>query len=136
MEKIDISQRVKDESLYKNASLVLGLILIFLGIKDLDYLKLGLGILFIFYFTYKKKVYLTDEGVLFTYRGLLYNREELIDKKNIQEVLVVKQGLRSTLYFVMEPTAKKVVVETEKLDEIIEFLKKRLRLYIAVESRI
>src|SRR5690554_6830161 len=130
MEKIDISQRVKDESLYKNASLVLGLILIFLGIKDLDYLKLGLGILFIFYFTYKKKVYLTDEGVLFTYRGLLYNREELIDKKNIQEVLVVKQGLRSTLYFVMEPTAKKVVVETEKLDEIIEFLKKRLRLYI------
>ncbi|NLK43680.1 MAG: hypothetical protein GX300_04720 [Tissierellia bacterium] len=136
MEKIDISQRVKDESLYKNASLVLGLILIFLGIKDLDYLKLGLGILFIFYFTYKKKVYLTDEGVLFTYRGLLYNREELIDKKNIQEVLVVKQGLRSTLYFVMEPTAKKVVVETEKLDEIIEFLKKRLRLYIAVESKI
>ena len=136
MEKIDISQRVKDESLYKNASLVLGLILIFLGIKDLDYLKLGLGILFIFYFTYKKKVYLTDEGVLFTYRGLLYNREELIDKKNIQEVLVVKQGLRSTLYFVMEPTAKKVVVETEKLDEIIEFLKKRLRLYIAIESRI
>jgi len=136
MEKIDLSPKVKDEALYKKFSLVLGLILLIMGIKDKDIAKLVLGILCIFYYTYKKTIYLTDEGVLFTYKGFLFNKKDLIDKKHIQEVLVVKQGVRTSMYFVIEPTAKKIVVDTERLDEIIEFLKQRFKVYISIESRI
>ena len=71
----------------------MGLILLIMGIKDKDIAKLVLGILCIFYYTYKKTIYLTDEGVLFTYKGFLFNKKDLIDKKHIQEVLVVKQEL-------------------------------------------
>ncbi|NLY85522.1 MAG: hypothetical protein GX077_04115 [Tissierellia bacterium] len=135
MEKIDISPKIKDEALYKNLSLALGLILLVLGIKDKELTKLAIGILFVFYYTYKKNIYLTEDGVLFTYKGLLFNKKELLDKNYIQEVLVVKQGIQSTLYFVMEPASKKIAVDTEKLDDIIKFLRNRYKVYISVEPR-
>lgn len=136
MEKLDISPKIKDEAMYKKISLALGVAFLILGIKDRDIAKLIFGVLFVFYYTYKKTIYLTDEGVLFTYKGLLFNKEELIDKNYVHEVLIVKQGLKTALYFVVEPTAKRIIVDTEKVDDIINFIKNRLKLCVSVESRV
>lgn len=46
---------------------------------------------------------------------------------------MVRQGVKSVLYFVMEPTAKKLVVDSEKLDDIIKFMKNRLKLPVIIE---
>lgn len=136
MDKIDISPKVKDESMYKIISLFAGLLLIFVGIKDRELVKIVFGLLFAFYYTYRKKIYITDQGVVFEYKGFMFNKEEFIHRKDIHEVLVVKQRVKSALYFVIEPTAKRIFVDTEKLDDIMQFIKKRLKLSITVESRI
>lgn len=135
MEKLDISPKIKDEAMYKKISLALGVAFLILGIKDRDIAKLIFGALFVFYYTYEKCIYLTDEGVLFTYKGLLFNKKELIDKNHIHEVLIVKHGVKSILYFVVEPTARKIIVDTEKLDDIISFIKNRLKVYVSIESK-
>lgn len=134
MGKIEISEKIKDEFWYKILSLIFGISLLFIGIKDRGVLKLVLGVLLIFYYTYHKSIYLSESGLIYTYKGFLFKRSERIDFQDIEEITIVKQRNNSIIFFIKEPMAKKIVVNNEKIEEIIKFIKRKAGIPINFES--
>ncbi|WP_353093681.1 hypothetical protein [Tissierella praeacuta] len=132
MEEIKINEKSKDESLYKGLSLIFGLLLVFIGIKDKQSLKLAVGILLLFYSTYHKNIYLSDNGIVYTYRGFLFSRKECLEFNDMDEITIVKQKHNSTIFFIKEPMVKKLVINDEKIDKIIEFINKKSKISINI----
>ena len=132
MDRIEIIQKSKDESIYKKLSLFFGLVLLAVGLKDMEVMKMGLGLLFIFYFTYSKNIYLTKEGVIYTYKGFLFNRQEEVKFNDIEGITLINKMGQCTLFLIKEPMARKVVVDYEKTDEIIAFIKENTNIPLEV----
>lgn len=135
MDSIKINEKAKDESIYKLLSLIFGTSLIFIGFKDLDFFKIIIGFLLVFYFTYSKHIYLSDSGVVYKYSAFLFKREECLFYKDIDEITVVKQKNNSSIFLIKEPMAKKIVIDNKKLDEIVGFIKSKTNVLINFESR-
>lgn len=134
MEKILISKKFKDEKMFKILSLIFGLSFILLGIKDKEIIKLLLGILLAILSIYNKEVYVSEEGIVYTYKVLRFKRFEYIDFKDLDEITIVKQKGNCIAFFVKEPMAKKLVLNEEKLDEMVEFIKAKSKVPLRFES--
>lgn len=134
MEKIIISKKLKEEKMFKILSLIFGLSLIVISVKDKEIIKLLLGILLIFLSIYKREVYLSEQGVVYTYEALRFKRNEYIAFKDLDEITIVKQRGNCIAFFVKEPMAKKLVLNEEKLDEMIEFIKSKSKVPLRFES--
>ena len=134
METIKLSKAPKDESMYKILSAIFGLSLFVIGIKDKEIFKILIGILLLFYTTYKKHIYLYEKGVVYTYEGFLFKRKEEIDFAEIDEITIVKQNNHCIVFFIREPMAKKLIITNDKLDSIVNFIRSSTNINIKFEK--
>lgn len=134
MDKIEIIEKSKDESTYRILSLVFGIAILILGLKDLSLIKIVLGLLLIFYFTYHKKIYITKSGIMYIYKGFLLNRTEVINFKDIEEITFINKNNTCIMFLIKEPMARKVMVDYDKMDQAINFIKNNTKIPIELNQ--
>lgn len=135
MNLIEVSEKTKNESTYRILSLIFGISFIFIGFKDMNFSKIIIGFLLTFYFTYSKHIYLCEHGVIYKYNAFLLKREECLYFKNIDDITIVKERNNSSLFFIKDTMAKKVIINNKKLDEIVEFIKSKTNILINFETK-
>lgn len=134
MEKLNIREKNENESLFKIISLIIGLVFVFFGFKDKRLLQIILGVLFLFYSTYCRDTYLSKEGLVNTYKGFMFKRDECINFREIDEIVILKQRNVTIMFLIKEPMAKKVNINSEKLNELIRFIKDNTTVSVTIES--
>lgn len=135
MNLLKINEKTKNESTYKILSLIFGISFLFMGVKDMEFTKVALGLLLTFYFTYSKNIYLTTKGVIYRYNAFLLKREEYLYFKDVNEITVVSQKTNSSIFFIKDSIAKKIVINNNKLDEIIKFIKNTTTITMNFETK-
>ena len=123
MQEFKISEVTKQESIYKTLGLVFGIIITVIGFINLKFNYIIIGILLLFYFTYSKTIFLTNIGVEYRYKGFLFKKAECLDYGSIDEITIVKGRTESSIFFIREPMAKKVVVINDRINEIVKHIK-------------
>ncbi len=106
-----------------------------MGFNDMELAKIAIGLLLAFYFTYSKHIYLSDKGVIYKYNAFLLNKEEYLYFKDVEEITVISQGTKSSIFFIKDPIAKKIVINNNKLDEITKFIKSTTNIAMNFETR-
>nr|WP_315023992.1 hypothetical protein [uncultured Aminipila sp.] len=135
MKLLKINEKTKNESSYKILSLILGISFLLMGFNDMELAKIAIGLLLAFYFTYSKHIYLSDKGVIYKYNAFLLNKEEYLYFKDVEEITVISQGTKSSIFFIKDPIAKKIVINNNKLDEITKFIKSTTNIAMNFETR-
>lgn len=123
MQDLKISEVSKKENAYKALSLIFGIVLFGIGVLNMKINYIIIGILLMFYFTYYKTIYLTNTGIEYRYKGLLFNRKECLNFSGVDEITIVKGKTETSIFIIREPMAKKVVVINDRINEIIKHLK-------------
>lgn len=134
MEEFKITEKMKNENLYRFLSIIFGLSLVYIFIQDRHISRLLLGLLLLFYSTYKKDVYISEEGLIYTYNALLFKRKEYLRFKDIEDITVVKQRQDCVIFFIKDPMAKKLAISEEKLDCVLDFIKRGSNISVRFES--
>ena len=134
MEEVKITEKMKNENLYRFLSIIFGLSLVYIFIQDRHISRLLLGLLLLFYSTYKKDVYISEEGLTYTYNALLFKRKEYLRFKDIEDITVVKQREDCVVFFIKDPMAKKLAISEEKLDCVLDFIKRGSNISVRFES--
>lgn len=133
-EKLSINYKSKDEKMFKTLSLLFGIITIVAGVFDKGILKILLGLLLVFYYSYEKEVYLSKEGIVFTYKGFYLNRKEHYHFKDIDDITILNQRKNCILFIIQEPMAKKVDIDREVLDEAVKYIESVSKIKITFET--
>lgn len=123
MQDLKISEVSKKENEYKALSLIFGIVLFGIGALNMKINYIIIGILLMFYFTYCKTIYLTNTGIEYRYKGLLFNRKECLNFNGIDEITIVKGKTETSIFIIREPMAKKLVVINDRINEVIKHLK-------------
>lgn len=134
MEKMKVSNKIKNENLYKKLSLFFGLSLLFISIKDKNIFKTLVGLLLLFYTTYEKDIYISKEGLTYSYNSFLFKREDSIKFEDTEDITVVRGKENCTIFFIKDPMAKKLVIDSDKLENVLEFIKKGSNISVKFES--
>ncbi|MBU5436757.1 hypothetical protein KQI42_01985 [Tissierella sp. MSJ-40] len=122
MEKIKINDKSKYVPLYKVLTFIFGIVFVVTGIKDLEIYKVILGLLFLFYSTYNKEIYVSNEGISYNYSGILFKQRDYFSFQDVDEITIFKHKDNCIIYFIKEPMAKKLIVQDENSEEIIKLV--------------
>lgn len=133
LEEIILTCKTKNEKTYKILSLFFGIMLVFSGLIEIKIINIFIGALLIYYFTYNKNIFLSEEGVVYQYKSFLLNKNELLPFSDIDEITVIAKGKNSIIYFISGPIAKKMVVDSEIIEEAIDFIKGKTKIQINYE---
>lgn len=134
MDKFKISGKRKNEDLFRLLSVVFGLAIIYIFIKDREISKLLLGLLLLFFSTYKKDIYISQEGLTYTYRALLFKRIEELKFKDVEDITVLSRGGNCTIFFIKGPLAKKLDINEDQLEYVLDFIEKGTDISVEFQS--
>ena len=134
MKKVKVSNKTRNENLYKKLSLFFGLSLLYISFKDNNIFKTFVGLLLLFYTTYEKNIYISEEGLTYSYNSLLFKREEHIKFQDTEDITIVKGKKNYTLFFIKYPIARKLIIDSDKLEIVLNLIKKGSNISIKFES--
>lgn len=134
MEKVKVSDKIRNEDLYKKLSLFFGLSLLYISFKDKNMFKTFVGLLLLFYTTYEKNIYISEQGLTYSYNSLLFKREEHIKFEDTEDITVVKGNKNCTIFFIKDPMARKLVINPDKLESVLKLIKKGSKIKVKFES--
>lgn len=133
-EKVILAEMSQKDKAYKIGGLILGVFLIYSFIIDLHWGKLFMGIIFVLVSGYSKEMIMKEDGIEYTYRYFFFKRYDKLAFENLDEVVVIKSRGKYLVYFVQGQTSEKRQMLEEKVDELLEFIKKHSKVKIRIED--
>ncbi|MCR2045182.1 hypothetical protein [Anaerosalibacter massiliensis] len=125
MRKIVINENNYNEKI-RNLLVFLGLFLIIFSIRSKSWWKVIIGVVFIYFSIYKKKIFITEEGIEYNYKGIFFKHKEEINFSTLSHVTILKSKNEKYLfYFIKSDFAKKMEVEKEYVDSIVNLIESR-----------
>lgn len=121
----------KEEKTYKRLSLFFGLVLLTFSIKDKNILSGLLGLLMVFYSTYKLEVFLRDDRISYHYNNFVFSQTRDYFFKDLEELVLIKGNV---LFLIDGSMAKRVNLDMGNLEEIKDVFRKNKRVKFTVEN--
>ena len=121
MEKIGL---YKNKKLHRVLIATFGGIFFLAGIQSKDIFRIILGMLFLYFSTYKREIYLTKDGIDYIYGGLFKSHKEQYVFKGLDGITVCRQKNKCIIYFIKEPMTKRLIVEKDMEEEVISYIEK------------
>lgn len=121
MEKIGL---YKNKKLYRVMIGIFGGIFLAVGIYSKDIFKIILGLLFLYFSTYKREMYLTKDGIDYIYGGIFKSHKDQFTFKGLDGITICRQKNKCIIYFIKEPMTKRLIVEKDVEEEVISYIKK------------
>lgn len=136
MAEFKLSEMTTKDKGYKFFGFVLGIFLIYSFTMDMHWGKLMLGIIMVFISGYYKEISVKEDGVHYTYNYYVFKRYDKILFNELDEIVIVKDGRNNLAYLVKGKTSERLSMPEQKLDEMVEFIKKHSKVKIRMEKLI
>lgn len=135
MEEVILSEMTTRDKAYKIGGLILGILLIYSFTTDLHWGKLVMGLIFVLVSGYAKEMTVQKDGIAYTYNYyFVIKRHDKMNFNELDEIVTIRDGRNHLIYFVKGQTSERLSMPPEKLDEIINFIKKHAKVKIREEK--
>ena len=134
MDEIILSEMTTKDKAYKILGFILGIFLIYSFTTDMHWGKLAFGLIMVFISGYYKEMTVKKDGVQYTYNYFGFKKYDKIVFDGLDEVVIVKDGRNNLAYLVKGQTSQRLSMPGQKLDEMVEFIKKHSDVKIRIEN--
>lgn len=122
MSEVVISELSSKNKTYKGFGFLLGVFLIYSFTTDMNWGKLFMGVIFLLFSIYNKKVVAKEDGIHFTNTYFIFNKHKTIKYDDLKEIVIVEARRDNLIFLVEENARERVFLSREKIYEMKEFI--------------
>lgn len=103
----------------------MGVLILISGIYQVDFIEISIGLIMLLLRTFNKNTLITEDGLETKYQFAFFNHKEKTGFKEMTNIRIEMKNEQIALHFIKGVTGKRVILESNKVEDIIDMARRK-----------